>query len=198
MTLEELYKNCIGVKTDDETPSWTKYLTLEECETLKREKQKLKKTIEIYKICLGLLSICLICQKFGVVMDLKKVEPRVWVLIGAIAFLISTFAFFSVACTEGERQSFMTSRKADNFETTRILTVINTRTDKIVFRLTGTFSCQYSNGDLDIICAVDENEYEKHFFHLNDNLTFIVEDTTNTTGDPYDIVVEYYPEIENE
>lgn len=110
-------------------------------------------------------------------------------------FLVSICTFTLSGCTEGEKKSIEISKKADNFENTRVLTVINTRSDKIVFRLTGTFSCQYSNGDLDIVCAVGEDKYEKHFIHLNENLTYIVEDTSNTNGDLYHTVLEYYPDF---
>ena len=107
-------------------------------------------------------------------------------------------AFCISSCSEGARQSSEISQKADNFETTRILTVINTRTDKVLIRITGTFSCQYSNGDLDIICAVGKNTYEKHFIHLNGYMTYIVEDISNNKGDLYYTKFEYYPEIVNE
>ena len=109
-------------------------------------------------------------------------------------FIASIFIPTLSGCTEGEKKSIEISKKADNFENTRVLTVINTRNDKIIFRLVGTFSCQYSGGDLDIICAIGEDKYEKHFIHLNENLTYIVEDTSNTTGDLYHTVIEYYPE----
>lgn len=98
-------------------------------------------------------------------------------------------------CTEAEVQTANLSRQADNFEKTRIVTVINTRTDRVIFRLTGTFSCQYSNGDLDIITATGPNEYEKHFVHLNEWLTYIVEDTEGT-GDLWYQKIEYFPEPE--
>ena len=102
---------------------------------------------------------------------------------------------FITGCNAAACQSMELSRQADNFEKTRIISVINTRTGEIIFRLTGTFSCQYSSGDLDIISAVGPDEYEKHFIHMNENLTYIVEDTASN-GDLYYQKVEYFPERE--
>ena len=109
--------------------------------------------------------------------------------------LILLFSSSLLGCGKATITSCSLSKQADNFEKTRIVTVINTRTDTIVFRMVGTFSCQYSDGDLDIISAVGPDQYEKHFIHLNNNLTYIVEDTEGS-GDMYYQKIEYFPTIE--
>ncbi len=109
------------------------------------------------------------------------------------ALVVLLMCVLITGCSPASCQSTELSRQADNFEKTRIITVINTRTDGIIFRMTGTFSCQYSSGDLDIISAVGPNKYEKHFIHMNENLTYIVEDTAGN-GDLYYQKVEYFPE----
>ena len=116
--------------------------------------------------------------------------------IFALVFaIILGFVILSMSsCSEAEIQSSKLSTSADSFEKTRVITFINTRTDTVIFRLTGTFSCQYSNGDVDLICAVGPDQYEKHFIHLNNNLTYIVEDTEGN-GDMYYQKIEYFPEV---
>lgn len=99
-------------------------------------------------------------------------------------------------CTEAERKSTQISREADDFRTPRKLTIINTRTDKVILEFIGTFSIQSSNGDgsIDILCAVSGDRYEKHFFALNEWTMYVVEDISNNGGDLYFREVKYYPE----
>lgn len=97
-------------------------------------------------------------------------------------------------CSEAERKSSEISKQADNFETARRLTVINTRNDKIILEFTGTFSIQSSGGDIDILCAIGDNRYEKHFFKLNDWTIYIVEDVSNQDVEKYFREIKYYPE----
>ncbi len=102
------------------------------------------------------------------------------------------------ACTEADKQTNDISYKAANFETPRVFTVVNARTDKVIFRITGTFSIQYSNGDVDIICKTGLDSFQKHFVKLNEWTVYIVEDLTGNGGDLYFTKVEYYPENEDE
>ena len=97
-------------------------------------------------------------------------------------------------CSEAERKSTEISRDADNFETARRLTVINTRNDKIILEFTGTFSIQSHYGDIDVLCAIGDNRYEKHFFRLNDWTIYVVEDVSNQGVDKYFREIKYYPE----
>jgi len=97
-------------------------------------------------------------------------------------------------CTEAERKSTEISREADEFKTPRKLTIINTRTDKIVLEFIGTFSVQSSSGAIDILCAVGNDKYEKHFFTLNEWTIYVVEDISSNGGDLYFRQIKYYPE----
>lgn len=123
-------------------------------------------------------------------MKYQKIFMRI--LRGMLILLITSSL---IGCSKATMTSCSLSGQADNFEKTRIVTVINTRTNTIIFRMVGTFSCQYSDGDLDIISAVGPDQYEKHFIHLNNNLTYIVEDTEGN-GDMYYQNIEYFPVTE--
>lgn len=107
--------------------------------------------------------------------------------------------FFSLSgCSEADKKSIEISKQADNFETARRLTIINTRNDKIILEFTGTFSIQSSNGDIDILCAIGDNRYEKHFFSLNDWTIYVVEDVSNQGIEKYYHSIRYYPENKQE
>jgi heme/copper-type cytochrome/quinol oxidase subunit 2 len=115
------------------------------------------------------------------------------VLLVAIIFVASAIM---TGCSAAQRKSAEISREADNFETPRKLTIINTRTDKIILEFTGTFSVQSSDGAIDILCAIGDDQYEKHFFTLNEWTIYIVEDVNNQDIKLYDKIVKYYPENE--
>lgn len=112
----------------------------------------------------------------------------------AIAFPLVSLICSLSGCSEAERKSTEISKQADNFETARRLTVINTRTDKIILEFTGTFSVQSSGGDIDILCAIGDDRYEKHFFRLNGWTIYVVEDVSNQGIDKYFHEIKYYPE----
>ena len=114
-------------------------------------------------------------------------------LIFVMAIAISLVCSLS-GCSEAERKSTEISKQADNFETARRLTVINTRNDKIILEFTGTFSVQSSDGAIDILCAIGDDRYEKHFFSLNDWTIYVVEDVSSQGVDKYFREIKYYPE----
>lgn len=50
-------------------------------------------------------------------------------------------------CTESDQVSYNISKEANNFNVTRKLTVINARTDTVLFEMIGTFSLSKVNPD---------------------------------------------------
>lgn len=103
-------------------------------------------------------------------------------------------AILPSGCSEAEKKSIEISKEADKFQTPRKLTIINTRTDKVVLEFIGTFSVQSSSGAIDILCAVGPDKYEKHFFTLNEWTIYVVEDISSNGGDLYFRQIKYYPE----
>jgi hypothetical protein len=98
-------------------------------------------------------------------------------------------------CNEAERVSNNISKEADNFNVTRRVTVINTRTDTILLEIIGNMSIQHSSGDVDIILEVAPNQYKKHFVNLNDWTTYVVEDISGAFVDKYHYEVNFLPEM---
>lgn len=92
-----------------------------------------------------------------------------------IMVVISTFAF--VGC-EGQatKVSRNLSLEADNFNVVRQLTVISLFTNDTLFQMTGKISITPKIDRLEIIAEKENGVYVKHFVHLGDNLTYIVED----------------------
>lgn len=99
-----------------------------------------------------------------------------------------------IGCTEAEKVSHNVSKEADNFNVQRRLTVINCRTDKVLLSMTGVFSVQHSNGDLDVIVQLPNGKYQKHFVGMNEWTTYVVEDISETKVSQYAYEIEFMPE----
>ena len=127
---------------------------------------------------------------------MSRLRKNTKILITFILAIVITLPLVSLlsGCSAAERKSTEISKQADNFETARRLRIINTRTDKIILEFTGTFSVQSSDGDIDILCAIGDDRYEKHFFRLNDWTIYTVEDVSNQGVDKYFREIKYYPE----
>ncbi len=98
-------------------------------------------------------------------------------------------------CTQAKRVSYNLSQDADNFNVYRKLSVINQRTDTLLFTMTGNFSVLKSSGDLDIIGENEDGTYYKHFVYLSDEITYIVEDLGKTTTNKYKYQINFNPRM---
>jgi len=114
-----------------------------------------------------------------------------------VALLITLLVLTLSGC--GARQSNRVSRnlslEADSFNITRKLTVINQRTDTILFQATGNFSVLKSQGDLDIVGENDDGTYYKHFIYLSDEITYIVEDLGKTSVNKRRYEINFNPDM---
>lgn len=113
-----------------------------------------------------------------------------------VAILMALVKVFALAgCREANKVSHNVSKEADNFNVTRKLTVINARTDRMVFELIGTFSLSNnSSNELEVICETGPGEYKKHFIYLNDWTLYFVEDLSGADVNPYRYEVTIMPE----
>jgi len=105
----------------------------------------------------------------------------------AIAALMVALSLvtFGCGCSDAYETSRALSESADRFEITRRVTVFNVRTNEVMWQLTGNFSVQYSNGDLDIIVDRGNGLYQKFFFKNSEWTTYLVEDLNNSDYPPY-------------
>ena len=99
-------------------------------------------------------------------------------------------------CREADRVSWNVSKQADNFNVTRRLTVINTRTDKCLLQMTGKISIQDVEDGIAVIVEVDrENHiYQKHYVYLNENTMYTVEDVSGIGVSRYAYEMEFMPQ----
>lgn len=99
-------------------------------------------------------------------------------IVAVLMFAIMTMT----GCREAERVSYNISQEADNFNTIRQITVINCIKGDVLFQMTGKMSIEADTEDnqLEIIVEDEYGRYNKHFIGLSDNVTYVVEDITNS------------------
>lgn len=120
---------------------------------------------------------------------------KIAVLAGAALMTIG-LATLSGCSTESDKVSYNISKEADNFNVRRRVAVINTRTDKIEFKVEGLISVDTSNSKkLVVIAEVSKGKYRKHLINMTKNNMYVVEDLTDGTKvNKYKYEVEYMPE----
>lgn len=114
-----------------------------------------------------------------------------------IAVMVALTAVIGVTgCTESSKVSYNVSKEADNFNVVRRITVFNIRTDKVLLQMTGTFALQNSSeNELEVICELPGEKYQKHYIYLNDWTTYIVEDLDESQVDKYSYELNFLPEM---
>lgn len=117
-------------------------------------------------------------------------------MIALVLVAILTLVVFCGCETEADRVSRNISKEADNFNVQRRLVVVNTRTDKILFEMIGMFSINtnHSTNELEVICELQDGSYQKHFIELPENVTYVVEDISNTNVSKYHYELNILPE----
>lgn len=115
-----------------------------------------------------------------------------------LVFLVVIITLLLSGCTnrQSNRVSRNLSLEADNFNITRRLSVINQRTDTLLFQMTGNFSIDIdSDGNLNIIGENDDGTYYKHFVYLSSEINYIVEDLGKTNVNKHRYEINFNPNM---
>lgn len=115
-----------------------------------------------------------------------------------LAVTVSLMAVLVLAgCDKSDKVSHNLSKEANNFNSTRQLTVINAIQGDTLFQMTGRMSIQADSSDnqLEVVVEEKEGKYKKHFIGLSDNVTYIVEDVTGKVTDPYNYTLNFNPKM---
>lgn len=125
-----------------------------------------------------------------------KVKYISIVCIMAAVIITVMVALTGCSVSEAEKVSYNVSKQADNFNVTRRLTVINTRTDKCILQMTGKISIQDVTDGIAVLVEVDRKRgiYQKHYVYLNENTMYTVEDVTGVSVSRYAYEMEFMPQ----
>lgn len=102
--------------------------------------------------------------------------------IAIMVFLMTVLVITLSGCREADKVSYNISLEADNFNTIRQITVINCIKGDVLFQMTGKMSITADTQDNQLEVTVEDEygRYRKHFIGLSDNVTYVVEDITDT------------------
>lgn len=109
--------------------------------------------------------------------------------------LTAILAIGIVGCTQAERVSHNVSKKADNFNVTRRLSVMSAITNKPVFELIGAFSFHVTDNRITATVETGPGQYKKHSAGFGENVVWVVEDLEGSNVNKYKYEVNFLPEM---
>lgn len=116
---------------------------------------------------------------------------KILVLIGLTIVLLT-------GCTSADTVSYNISRDSDEFKVKRRITFVNLRTGDYLFTMTGKCSIQGGssdlNSELEVICRIGEDKYQKHMLYLAEETTYVVEQLEDSDVSRYDYEFIFRPE----
>ena len=88
------------------------------------------------------------------------------------------------------------SKEADSFRVKRRIVFVNLRSDTYLYVITGNCSIDtdHTDNQLEVICKVGENKYQKHFLFLSNEVTYTVEQLDYSEVSKYDYEIVFKPE----
>lgn len=122
-------------------------------------------------------------------METKKLTKRILLLFIPLLLLTG-------CSTSADTVSYNISREADEFKVKRRIVFINLRSDTYLFSITGNCSIETDNADnqLEVICRIGEDKYQKHFLRLSNETTYTVEQLEYSDVSRYDYEIIFRPE----
>ena len=121
---------------------------------------------------------------------MKKIKFLIIILIITISMTGCVFD------SDADVASYNVSKEADMFKVKRRIVFINLRSDSYLFEIIGNCSIETDNVDnqLEVICKVGEDKYQKHFLRLSDETTYTVEQLEYSEVSKYDYEIVFKPE----
>lgn len=93
-------------------------------------------------------------------------------------------------------------RNADKFNVYRKITFVNLYTNEPLYSAEGYFSLQttYSNDyqgqqEIGLVFKIGADEYKMDYFSIDNNVAYVIEQTKNTTTNPYHWEINWYVAI---
>lgn len=124
----------------------------------------------------------------------KRINEMTLIMIFVV--LTCILAITLAGCRQANVVSRNVSKQADNFNVTRRVTVINTRTDKILMQMVGKISIEDVENGVAVIVEIDRKKsiYQKHYIYLNGNTMYTVEDVSGVGVSKYAYEMEFMPQ----
>lgn len=124
----------------------------------------------------------------------KRIKEMTLIMIFVVLSCI--LALTVTGCRQANVVSRNVSKQADNFNVTRRVTIINTRTDKVLMQMIGKISIEDVVNGVAVIVEIDRKKsiYQKHYIYLNENTMYTVEDVSGVDVSRYAYEMEFMPQ----
>ena len=129
----------------------------------------------------------------------RRIVIKTVALITVLALLL-LFATMFAGCedlySEADRVNHNISQQAQYFNCCRKITVLNARTDTVMFEMEGYMNIDNNmSGELVVTFKTGPDTYKVNYVYLNDWTCYVVEDITGTVTDPYHYKVYFHTNI---
>lgn len=122
-------------------------------------------------------------------------NSKINIISMAILIVIMTVL---TGCNSANTVKYNISREADEFKVKRRITFINLRDSKYLFQMIGNCSVKggssSSDNELEVICRIGEDKYQKHMLYIADETTYVVEQLEYSDVSRYDYEIVFSPE----
>ena len=116
-------------------------------------------------------------------------------LLSLVVLVVVVFTLSG--CTDADVVSSNLSKDADQFKIQRRIVFYNGITDVYMFEIIGNCSIEADTvyEQLEVVCKVGEDKYQKHFLGLSDNVSYIVEQLEWVEANAYAYKIIFKPEM---
>ena len=123
-------------------------------------------------------------------------KKKIFILLFAF---VMVFGLLLGGCSQAETVTHNIQKDADKFNVYRKMTFVNLYTNELLYSAEGYFSVQttYDNEyqgqqEIGIVFKVGKDEYKMDYFSIDKNVAYVIEQTKNTTTDPYHWKIVWY------
>lgn len=128
-----------------------------------------------------------------------KSKFRKILCVTIIAILALCGCVVMTACLPADIIEHNIQRSADKFDVYRRITFVNLQTGELLYSAEGYFSLQTTvenqyqgQQEIGLIFKIGSDQYQMHYFSINNNVAYVIEQTENTTTDPYHWKIVWY------
>lgn len=137
---------------------------------------------------------------------MKSVRKLKTLLLTICAVLVLLSGAALTGCNQAETVRNNIQKDADRFDVYRKITFVNLQNGAMLYSAEGYFSLQTTvnnqyqgQQEIGLIFKISEKSYKMDYFSINNNVAYVIEQTENTTTDPYHWKIIWYvptPEID--
>lgn len=132
-------------------------------------------------------------------------KKKIKYVIASVMIIICAMVCF-VGCSQASTVTHNIQEDANKFNVYRKITFVNLYSNQMLYSAEGYFSVQttYENSyqgqqEIGIVFKIGADEYKMDYFSIDNNVAYVIEQTQNTTTNPYHWKIVWYvplPDIE--